>query len=54
MSIGKILGSACAAKMTAQYPAIVAWELNASIICARVVRGMLSTAIAVMLRAARA
>jgi len=43
VSIGKILGNASAAITTALYPAIVAMEESASMLCARVVRGINST-----------
>ena len=54
MSMGKNLGNAAAAIITASYPAAVACDDKTSIICATVVRGIMSTAIAVILRAASA
>ena len=52
MNMGKSLGEASAAASTALYPAMVAMELSASILWARVVRGMSSMEKTVSLRSA--
>jgi len=43
VNIGHILGSVLAASNTALYPQIVAMEESASMLCARVMRGISST-----------